>query len=341
MAKVSREAAEVNARIVYWGIEGSGKTANLRAAFAKLRPDHRGEIRDVPSRLDPTVSYEILPISLGEIAGIHTQIEMIAVPGHAEQAPTRKQLVDRVDGVVFVVDADPDKLDANLASFDELSRALGAYGRSLADVALVVQYNKRDLADPYALEDLHRKLAPGNAPIFEAVATEGTGVLQTLSTISKRVIRSLREQSLNVGAEPLAPEPEPLAPEPAVAGEAFAAPPEPEPPVAEEALATAPEGMESAILGEPSHPEAPALDAATRQAETLLDTPSWPQVTGEIERPTGARLGPDLSIVSVGEASRADDRSVRLPLVLGDAEGSTTTVVLTLRIDVLVDEDPG
>ncbi len=89
MAKVSHEAAEVNARIVYWGIEGSGKTANLRAAFAKLRRDHRGESREVPSRLDPTVSYEILPISLGEIAGIHTQIEMIAVPGHAEQAPTR------------------------------------------------------------------------------------------------------------------------------------------------------------------------------------------------------------------------------------------------------------
>ncbi len=355
MAKVSREAAEVNARIVYWGIEGSGKTANLRAAFAKLRPDHRGEIREVPSRLDPTVSYEILPISLGEIAGIHTQIEMVAVPGHAEQAPTRKQLLDRVDGIVLVVDGDPDKIDANVESFDELSRALGAYGRSLADVALVVQYNKRDLADPYALEDLHRKLAPGNAPIFEAVASEGTGVLQTLSTISKRVIRGLREQSLNVGtapATPLAPpEPEPpvtqedlpspLEPEPPVAEEEFASPPEPEPPVAEEESASPPERMENAIAGEASNAEASAVEATARQAETLLDTPSWPPVTGEIERPAGARLGPNLSIVSVGEASRAGDRSVRVPLVLGDAEGGTTTVVLTLQLDVLVDEDPG
>jgi signal recognition particle receptor subunit beta len=356
MAKVSREAAEVNARIVYWGIEGSGKTTNLRAAFAKLRPDHRGEIRELPSRLDPTVSYEILPISLGEIAGIHTQIEMIAVPGNAEQAPIRKQLLDRVDGIVLVLDAQPDKLDANVASFDELSHALGAYGRSLADVALVVQYNKRDLADPYALEDLHRKLAPGNAPIFEAVASEGTGVLQTLSTISKRVIRSLREQNLHVGAAPepapaRPPEPEPpLAepdfaaapePEPAAAEEDFAAAPEPELPAAEEDFETAPEQMENAILEELSHSEAPVLDAATRQAETLLDSPAWPQVTGEIERPTGVRLGPDLSIVSVGEASRADDRSVRVPLVLGDAEGGTTSLVLTLRLDVLVDEDPG
>ena len=356
MAKVSREAAEVNARIVYWGIEGSGKTANLRAAFAKLRPDHRGEIRELPSRLDPTVSYEILPISLGEIAGIHTQIEMIAVPGNAEQAPIRKQLLDRVDGIVLVLDAQPDKLDANVASFDELSQALGAYGRSLADVALVVQYNKRDLADPYALEDLHRKLAPGKAPIFEAVASEGTGVLQTLSTISKRVIRNLREQNLRVGAAPepapaRPPEPEPplaeqdfaTAPEPetAAAEEDFAALPEPELPAAEQDFEAAPEQMENAILEELSHSEAPVLDATTRQAETLLDSPSWPQVTGEIERPAGVRLGPDLSIVSVGEASRADDRSVRVPLVLGDAEGGTTSLVLTLRLDVLVDEDPG
>ena len=80
MAKVSRDSAAVNARIVYWGIEGCGKSTNLRAAFDKLRPDHRGEIREEASRIDPTVSYEVLPISLGEIGGMKTQIEMVAVP---------------------------------------------------------------------------------------------------------------------------------------------------------------------------------------------------------------------------------------------------------------------
>ena len=81
MAKVSRDATEVNARIVYWGCEGAGKSANLRAAFARLRPDHRGEIKQVPTRIDPTVGYELLPITLGKIAGTRTQIEMVAVPG--------------------------------------------------------------------------------------------------------------------------------------------------------------------------------------------------------------------------------------------------------------------
>ena len=116
MAKVSREATEVRARIVYWGIEGAGKTENLRAAFAKLRPDHRGDLREVRSRLDPSASYEVLPIALGEVAGIRTQIEMVAVPGRPDQMPMRKQLLDQVDGVVFVADAHAG-LEDNLASF--------------------------------------------------------------------------------------------------------------------------------------------------------------------------------------------------------------------------------
>src|SRR3990172_6932290 len=108
MPKRGPESADVNARILYWGCEGAGKSTNLRAASARLRPDHRGEIKQVPTRIDPTVGYEVLPISLGQIAGVRTQIEMVAVPGDREQAPTRKQLLDQVDGIVLVVDARSD-----------------------------------------------------------------------------------------------------------------------------------------------------------------------------------------------------------------------------------------
>ncbi len=316
MAKVSREASEVNARIVYWGIEGAGKTTNLRAAYEKLRADHRREIKEVPTRLDPTVSYEMLPITLGDIAGVRTQLEMIAVPGRADAAPTRKQLLDQVDGVVLVVDSRGDQMEANAKSFQELRNSLAAYGRNLTDVPLVVQYNKRDVGDSYALEKLHRDLNLGSTPVFEAVATEGTGVLQTLSTISKRVIRALREQSVS-----LTPAGKPAA--------ATAPRRAPEPPAANR--------MEQAILAEPEHPEGAQIETASLEAQAALDAP-WPQVSGEIERSQGIVLGPDLTIVSVGEASRAGERSVRVPLVLGDSQGQTTTLMLTIQLDALVDE---
>jgi len=202
MAEPAPAQPNVNARIVYWGASGSGKTANLRMIHAKLRSDHRGELREVPTRLDPSVCYEMLPIELGEIAGVRTRIQIIAVPGGPEQGPTRKQLLDKVDAVVFVVDAQRDRIDANVACFEELRRALAAYGRALESVPMVIQYNKRDLADPFALEELHRKLDIRGAGAFEAVATEGTGVLQTLTTVSKRVIRARREQTAEAAAAP-------------------------------------------------------------------------------------------------------------------------------------------
>jgi hypothetical protein len=316
MPKGSLEGGEVNARIVYWGPEGAGKSTNLHAAFAKLRPDHRGEIKQLPTRIDPTVGYEVLPITLGEIAGVRTLLELVAVPGDREQTPTRKQLLDQVAGVVLVMDSRAGCAEANLASLRELRQDLAAYGRSLEGLPLVVQYNKRDLADPYAIEDLHRRLGLGNVPVFEAVATQGSGVLQTLSTISKRVIRALREQETPVAPPAAEPIPEPAAP----------------------ALPTPAERMEQALLAETELPEESAEAVLARGTDELL-APSWDDPAGEIERSTGVRIGPDLTIVSVGEAVRTGDRELRLPLVLGDGDGRTSSVVLTLRLDAL--HEPG
>ena len=115
-------------------------------------------------------------------------------------------------------------------------------------------------------------------------------------------------------------------------------------PAATRALAPDPgssvDRMEEAILNEGADPDGGVLDDLANDARSLLDAPI-PSLGGEIARPEGARLGPDLSIVSVGEASRVGDRSVRVPLVLGDGEGGTSTLVLTLQLDALAEEDPG
>jgi hypothetical protein len=250
---------------------------------------------------------------------VRTQIQLVAVPSSPEQAPTRKQILDEVDGIVLVLDSQRDRVDENLACVQELRKLLDDYGRSLEETPYVVQYNKRDLADPYILEDLHRRLDLGAAPVFEAVATETTGVLQTLSTISKRVIRSLRERGPDEKPEPASVEPPTV-----VERTALESPPS--------------DRMEQAILHEAEHPERASIEEAAHQAEALLH-PSWEQVAGDIEQSAGIRLGADLSIASVGEATRSGERGVRVPLVLGDGEGNTSTLVLTIQLDPLMDED--
>jgi signal recognition particle receptor subunit beta len=328
MAKVSGGGAEVNARIVYWGIEGAGKRTSLEGVYRKLRPDHRGEMRELPTRFDPSATYTVLPIELGDLGGLRTRIELVAVPGAPEHAPTRKQLLDQVDGIVLVVDCRRERVEENLTSLEELRKTLEDYGRSIDEIPLVVQYNKQDVGDAYGAEELHRRLGLTGATVFEAVATEGTGLLQALSTISKKVIRALRGESHGSSRTPLAVEPapiqpvEPIAPiQPARAPKPVATPLPPVP--------SPQKAMEEAILAEVDHPDEFAIEAESNAAASALSDSPWEREPGSL----GLRLGGELAIVSVGEATLADERSVRIPLVLGDGEGGTASLVLTVRLD--------
>ncbi len=340
MAKHIHDDALVNARILYWGAENSGKSENLRTIYRRLRPDHRGPLKAVPTRIDPSVEYEVLPIELGDVGGFRTAIEMIAVPGAADQAPTRKQLLDEVDGIVLVIDSQATRVADNEASLQELRSALADYGRRLEDIPLVIQYNKRDLSDPYTLDELHRRLDVRGAAVFEAVATEPTGVLKTLSTLSKRVVRTLRDRKFDTAGR---------------SGNLDAGPPSvADARTASDSLAEVSGRMEKAILAEESHPESDAILDLTARTESLLDD-SWDLVAPDSEADAGLdaldglepfepfgpassnppQLGPELSITSVGEATRCGQRAVRVPLVVADKEGRSTTLVLTISLDTL------
>ncbi len=313
----------VDARIVYWGIAGAGKGANLRAIHARLREDHRGALRRIPTPLDPSVTYAVLPIELGEVSGVRTRLEIVAVPGGADDAPTRKQLLDRADGVVFVVDSRRDRLDANVASFEELRRTLAAYGRSLEHVPLVIQYNQRDLADPYALEELHRKLEVPGATVFEAVASSGNGVLQTLTTISKRVVRARREGGTPITANrPAASRAEPAA-----------APPRPPAAAARMSPApAAPPRPASSPVAAPARVSEPSSGAEIAgRARSLFDA-SFHELAAGLEAPLTASAG-ELVIASVGTARVLSPRSLELPLALVSSDGREYRTLLTLTLD--------
>ena len=349
---------EVNARIVYWGVEGAGKETNLRAIHRKLRPDHRGHLEAVATQLDPSVCSYRLPIELGEIAGVKTRIQIIAVPGGSEQAPTRKQLLDRVDGIVFVVDARRDRIDDNVASLEELRGALAAYGRALESVPLVVQYNHQDQSDPFVLEELHRKLAVTGAAVFEAVATDGTGVLPTLTTISKRVVRQLREipeaktpktlpaaESPQVAQRPVpAPTPPPpiqplrsATPEPARSAEPNRiAPPRDTVILADlERAALAPDVE---LEDERDHAISRAqglLDAAWREEVEMLDTPN-----GESPLPSPDTVLHDdpWQVVEAGLAEIVGAHAIAVPVVIADAVGHELRFRLKVSLEQLLDE---
>jgi len=191
MGTADRDAHEIHGKVVYFGPTGAGKSANLAFIQRKLKREHRGELRKQTAR-DGATTYDVLPVSLGAVRGYKTSILISTVPGAPQAAAVRRELLKDVDGIVFVADLRPERHDATLASASELRRLLALQGRKIEDVPLVLQFNRRDQVDENAVERLHRKLGMKGA-CFEAVANTGSGVLQTLTTLSKLVLGELRK----------------------------------------------------------------------------------------------------------------------------------------------------
>jgi len=197
MAFLSHNKKEIRAKIVYYGPGLSGKTSNVEYIFKKMRSDHRGDLINLSTK-ERTLFFDFLPVELGSIKGYRTSFHIFTVPGQVFYNETRRSVLQDVDGIVFVADSQKKMRDENERSLKNLEENLSHYGQKLDDVPHVFQYNKRDMSDIMSVEELHLLLNKTGAPFFEAVATDGTGVLNTLKLISKIVLKKLAGTSSSI-----------------------------------------------------------------------------------------------------------------------------------------------
>jgi len=182
---------EISCKVVYYGPGLGGKTTNIRYVYNRLRPESKGKLISLATEMDRTLFFDFLPLDLGSIKGFRVRFHLYTVPGQVYYDASRKLILRGVDGIVFVVDSSINRFDANVESMYNMHENLALHGLSLADVPFAVQYNKRDLPDIIALDDLQEELNPSRYPSFEGVATRGVGVFDTLKCVSKLVLRKL------------------------------------------------------------------------------------------------------------------------------------------------------
>jgi hypothetical protein len=199
LAFVNLKKKEMQAKIVYYGPGRCGKTSNLQYIFSKMRDQIKSQMVSVKTEGDCTLFFDYMPLDIGKIKGFDVKIQLYTVPGQVMYESTRKLVLKGVDGVVFVADSREERRQKNRISLKSLHDNLKFYGRSIFNIPLVMQYNKRDLADgdtpildiDTLHEDLNRQL---KVPHFESSALSGDMVVPTLKKIMNLTMASLEEE---------------------------------------------------------------------------------------------------------------------------------------------------
>jgi signal recognition particle receptor subunit beta len=195
MSFINYSAREINCKLVYYGPGLCGKTTNLQFIYNKTRPESKGKMISLATETERTLFFDFLPLSLGEIRGFKTRFHLYTVPGQVFYDASRKLILKGVDGVCFVADSQMERMEANIESLENLRDNLTEQGYDLDKLPYVVQYNKRDLPSVVPVEELADVLNPTKVPEFEAVATTGIGVFDTLKALAKQVLTELRKGS--------------------------------------------------------------------------------------------------------------------------------------------------
>lgn len=199
MAFINLKKKELQAKIVYYGPGRGGKTTNLEYIYKKFKQRIKSEMVTIKTHGDRTLFFDFLPFDIGKIKGYDVKIQLYTVPGQVKYDATRRLVLRGVDGIVFVADSMNVRREKNIYSLKNLQENLTSYKKSIFKMPLVLQYNKRDLAEqgipllPFEVleKDLNSHL---KAPSFEASAATGVNVAETMKKIITMTMISLQKE---------------------------------------------------------------------------------------------------------------------------------------------------
>ncbi len=196
MATINYGYREISCKIVYYGPGMSGKTTNLETIHKKVPATSRGDLTSLATKTDRTLFFDLLPLDLGTIRGFKTKFQLYTVPGQVYYNATRKLVLRGSDGVVFVADSQPDRMEDNIESLQNLEDNLKEQNMNIDELPLVLGWNKRDLPDVLPVEELDGKMNRWGAPNFEMEALNGRGVFDALRAVTRLVLEKIEKEGV-------------------------------------------------------------------------------------------------------------------------------------------------
>lgn len=192
MVQVNKILKEINFKIVYYGPGLSGKTTNIEYIYKNVDPSTRGKLISIKTDTERTLFFDFLPISLGRIKGMKLRVHIYSVAGQVFYDASRQLILKGCDGIVFVVDSQKERLDANIESFENLKKNMFINSLILDKIPMVIQYNKTDLHNSMDIDEMNRIFNPeGRYEEFFASASNGKQVFETFKSIVKLIARDI------------------------------------------------------------------------------------------------------------------------------------------------------
>ncbi len=351
MVELNHRERSIKVKIVYYGPPVGGKTTNLQVLHRAANARRRGEMISINSAQDRTILFDLLPLKTPGFRGFDLRLQLLAVPGQAVYAATRRLVLKGADSLVFVANSALDRFEENLQSYHEMTHNLLSHHLDPSSMPLVFQYNKRDLPEILEIDALDRSLNARQAEAIPAVAIRGEGVLETFTAILAHTVADMarRYAILNVKeGTPIRQWAEQTVLElfgtsrlgrdsPAAA----AAPPPPPPPPAPTPAPATPVASKPAAVGPPSSAEPTIPSKPSRpEAQPAVSPPLPGAAPGPSSAPASPRAGPGHVVVRAAppseDAGRAapafpEGRAIELVESYADASAQLGAAVEELR----------
>jgi len=187
MAELDTDKQRLNIKLVYYGPALSGKTTNLMRLHDCLAPELKGQMMVLETKNDRTLFFDLLPLGLSAPSGLLVKLKLFTVPGQVAHDSTRKAVLSRADGVVFVADSQHNQTLNNAESFENLAANAARVGLDFEQLPLVVQFNKQDLPQVQSEQEILERWGDAPWPLLFSSALHGRGVVETFRELLQRV----------------------------------------------------------------------------------------------------------------------------------------------------------
>jgi len=184
----------IQLKIVYWGPGESGKTTNflrLKEKYNLLKISNGYSIETSDGR---TLWQDSLFLSFNlqiKDKKYNIVIQIVTCTGQERFLSTREYVIDGADGIVFVADSNPKKIEKNKRSYRELLTFANK-----SKIPIIIQLNKRDLPNAISLTDFKKHMGipdleknkDGNPIVYETIALVGKNILRVFEDLVMRII---------------------------------------------------------------------------------------------------------------------------------------------------------